>query len=278
MSEMAKFATERAREFYARTYDVSVSDWPGEIDFYRALAAEARSKGGKVLELGCGTGRVAIRLAQDGVEVVGLDLSGAMLAVAREKSVGIGNLRWVEGDMRAFGLGETFHLAIIPGHGFQNLLTAEGQRACLEAVRQHLATGGLLVVHLDHQSVDWLGDLWGDGGGAFEAGEQFLYPGTERQIQASRAWSYERATQTAVVETVWEEVGPDGHIVDRWETGPVRLHCLFRFEMEHLLGRAGFAVKAVYGDFFKGELEEESPEMVWVARRLVSGRLGEATV
>ena len=274
---MDKFASERAREFYARTYDVSVSDWAGEIDFYRALAAEARSKGGRVLELGCGTGRVAIRLARDGVELVGLDLSGAMLAVAREKSAGIGNLRWVEGDMRAFELGETFHLVIVPGHGFQNLLTAEDQQACLESVRRHLAPGGLLVVHLDHQSVDWLGDLWRDGGGGFEPGEQFLYPGTERQIRALRAWTYERATQTAVVETVWEEVGPDGLVVDRWETGLVRLHCLFRFEMEHLLGRIGFAVEAVYGDFFRRELEEESPEMIWVARKMVSHGPEEAT-
>jgi SAM-dependent methyltransferase len=278
MSRVGKFASERAREFYARTYDVSVSDWPGEIDFYRALAAEARAKGGKVLELGCGTGRVAIRLARDGVEVVGLDLSGAMLAVAREKSAGIGSLGWIEGDMRAFELGETFHLAIIPGHGFQNLLTAEDQRACLESARRHLAPGGLLVVHLDHQSVDWLGDLMGDGKGAFEAGEQFLYPGTERQIRAQRAWSYERATQTAVVETVWEEISPDGHVVDCWETGPVRLHCVFRFEMEHLLGRTGFAVEAVYGDFFRRELEEGSPEMIWVARKTMSHDLEEATV
>jgi SAM-dependent methyltransferase len=275
---MSKFASERAREFYARTYDVSVSDWPGEIDFYRQLAAETRSRGGKVLELGCGTGRVAIRLAQDGAAVVGLDLSAAMLAVAREKSVGKSNPRWVEGDMRGFELGEAFEAVIIPGHGFQNLLTAADQRACLESVRGHLAPGGLLVVHLDHQSVDWLGDLWRDRGGAFEAAEQFLYPGTERRIRALRAWSYERATQTAIVQTVWEEVGPDGFVVDRWETGPVRLHCVFRFEMEHLLARAGFAVEALYGDFFRQGLEEESSEMIWVARRAISHDLGEATV
>ena len=264
---MDKFASERAREFYARTYDVSVSDWPGEIDFYRELAAQARSKGGKVLELGCGTGRVAIRLAQDGVEVVGLDLSAAMLAVAREKSVGMSNLRWVEGDMRGFELGETFDLAIVPGHGFQNLLTAADQRACLESVRRHLVPGGLLVVHLDHQSVDWLGDLTRDRGGVFGTEEQFLYPETERQIRALRAWSYEPATQTAVVQTVWEEIGTDGLVIDRWETGPVRLHCLFRFEMEHLLGRVGFAVEAVYGDFLRQELRDESSDMIWVARR-----------
>ena len=57
---MSKFATKRARQFYARTYDTMVSDWPGEIDFYRELAAAAFACGQAVLEVACGTGRVAM--------------------------------------------------------------------------------------------------------------------------------------------------------------------------------------------------------------------------
>ncbi len=263
---MVDSATERAREFYAQTYDVSVSDWPGEIDFYRELAAEAASDGRAVLEVACGTGRVAIRLARHGAEVVGLDLSAAMLDVAREKSAGMGNMRWVQGDMRSFDLGEAIGLAIIPGHAFQNIVTAADQIACLESIKRHLVPGGVLIVHLDHQDVGWLGDLTGDKGGVFEAAEQFAHPKTGRQIRASRAWSYERSSQTATAETVWEEIRADGRVVGRWETGPIRLHCVFRFEMEHLLARAGFAVEAVYGDFFRQELQDESSEMIWVAR------------
>ena len=54
---------ERSADFYVETYDLAVSDWPGEITFYCEMAAEARSKGGGVLEIGCGTGRVAMPLA-----------------------------------------------------------------------------------------------------------------------------------------------------------------------------------------------------------------------
>ena len=167
---MSKFATERAREFYAQTYDASVPDWPGEIDFYREMVA--KPEGGAVLEIACGTGRVAIRLAQDGVEVVGLDLSPAMLEVAREKSAGMSNMRWVQGDMRSFELGEAFDLVIIPGHAFQNIITPEDQVACLACIKRHLNPGGTLVVHLDHQDVSWLGDLMRDKGGVFETAEQ----------------------------------------------------------------------------------------------------------
>jgi SAM-dependent methyltransferase len=269
---MSQFAAERARAFYAQTYDVSVSDWPGEMAFYRELAAEALSNGWPVLELACGTGRVAIRLAQDGVEVVGLDLSSAMLDVAREKSAGMGNLCWVQGDMRSFELGRTFGLVIIPGHAFQNLTTAAGQVGCLQSIGRHLDALGILVVHLDHQDVRWLGDLMGESGGAFEAEETFCHPKTGRPIRASRAWSYERSTQTATVQTIWEEIDADGQVTDRWESGPIGLHCVFRFEMEHLLARTGFEVEAVYGSFFREELTDESEDMVWVARRSRAGQ------
>jgi SAM-dependent methyltransferase len=253
-------------ERVAQLYDASVPDWPGEIDFYRELAAQAHSKGQSVLEVACGTGRVTLPLARDGVNVVGIDISAAMLDVARDKSAGMPNARWVAGDMRSFELGETFGLAILPGHPFQSLLTPADQVACLECIKHHLVPGGVLVVHLDHQDVSWLGDLCGDKDGVFEAAEEPTHPETGRLIRTSRAWSYEPSTQTASVVTAWEEIGLAGEVVDRWERGPIRLHCVFRFEMEHLLARVGFEIEAVYGDFFRGELRDESSEMVWVAR------------
>jgi SAM-dependent methyltransferase len=263
---MSQFAGKREVEFYALTYDDSVPDWPGEIDFYREMAAGVKSNGGTVLEIACGTGRAAIRLAQDGVKVVGLDLSPEMLAVAKQKSVKLQTMRWVEGDMRSFELGEAFGLVLIPGHAFQNLNTPQDQVACLECIKRHLAPGGVLVVHLDHQDIGWLGELCGEKGGLFEPAEQFRHPNTGRQIRTLRAWSYEPSAQTAIVRTVWEEMGVDGQVINRWETSPIRLHCVFRFEMEHLLARVGFEVEAVYGDFFRQDLRDESAEMIWVAR------------
>jgi len=253
-------------ERVAQLYDASVPDWPGEIDFYRELATGIKLKGQAVLEIACGTGRVAIRLAQVGARVVGIDLSAAMLDVAREKSVGIPNVRWVEGDMMSFELGETFGLVIIPGHSFQFMLTPEHQVACLECIKRHLVPGGVLVVHLDHQDIDWLGKLCTEKGGISEMAEELMHPETGRLIRTLRAWSYEPSKQTASAVTVWEEIDTDGEVVDRWERGPIRMHCVFRFEMEHLLARVGFEVEAVYGDFFRRELKDESADMIWVLR------------
>jgi len=258
---------ERIAEFYAQTYDRSVPDWPGEIGFYQELAAEAKRASGAVLEVACGTGRVTLRLAPQGVRVVGLDLSPYMLEVARQKGVGLDNVRWVQGDMRSFALGETFDLAIIPGHSFQNLNTPQDQVACLECIHGHLGPGGALVVHLDHPDVPWLAGSIGENGGRFEAAEEFQHPVTGRPVRAYRAWSYEPATQTATCQTAWEEVEAGGQVVERWQTQPRRLHCVFRFEMEHLLARTGFSVEAVYGDFFRHALADDSTEMIWVAAK-----------
>jgi hypothetical protein len=58
----------------------------------------------------------------------------------------------------------------------------------------------------------------------------------------------------------------DGQVVDRLDRGPIRLHVVYPFEMEHLLARAGFAVTGLYGDFFRGEFRDDSSDMIWVAR------------
>ncbi len=253
--------------YYAETYDAAVPDWPGEIGFYADAADWAKSRGEGVLELACGTGRVALRLARAGVQVVGLDLSSAMLEAAREKSVDVPNVSWVEGDMRSFDLERTFGLILIPGHAFHNLLTPDDQVACLSSAKRHLSPGGMLIVHLDHQDMGWLGDLVGAKGGVFEEEETFERPKTGRTVRAMRAWRYERSTQTAICETRWEELDENGDVVESRETGPIRLHCLFRFEVEHLMGRVGLDVRATYGDFFGEPLSDDSPEMIWVATK-----------
>ena len=93
----------------------------------------------------------------------------------------------------------------------------------------------------------------------------------EGSVRKWTAWSYEAATQTASAVDAWEFIGEDGVVLERKESGTKRLHCVFRFEMEHLLARAGFEVEALYGDFFRQEFQDTSSDMIWVAR-MGSGR------
>jgi SAM-dependent methyltransferase len=245
-------------------YDLLVPDWPGEIDFYRELARDVTAQGGVILEVGCGTGRVALQLVRDGATVVGTDLDPAMLAQARRKN---SNVRWVQSDMRSLDLGQAFELIIIPGHSFQFMLTPEDQVRALECFRRHLVPGGVLCIHLDHQDVSWLAGLGSEPPGVFGPGQEVTHPRTGQTIRKSNAWIYEPSTQTATVTVKWEVLAEGGTVVETRESAPKALHCVFRYEMEHLLARLGFEITAVYGDFYRNALAGKSPGMLWVARR-----------
>lgn len=253
-----------AERLDAELYDARGIGWPGELDFYQAFAAAATARGEGVLEIACGAGRIALALAGAGAKVTAFDLSPAMLAVAREQDAG-GRVRWLEADMRAFDLGERFGLIIVPGHSFQFMLTAAMQLDCLAAVRRHLTPDGVLVLHLDHQDLDWLGGL-PETEGVEARGVVVLHPATGRRYGQVFAWTYERPTQTAPMTVSWVELDAENTAVGRWQLPPMRLHCAFRMEIEHLLARAGFAVTALYGDFAGRPLDGESAEMLWVAR------------
>lgn len=167
--------------------------------------------------------------------------------------------------MRSFQLDDRFGLVIITGNAFQHLNTPDDQVACLECIKRRLMPRGQLVVHLNHLDFKWLGELLGQKDHPFEAEGKFINSATGREIQSYRAWSYEPSTQSAIVHARWDEMDTDGRITDSWQTAPARIHCVFRFEMEHVLARAGFAVDALYGDFSRRPLADNSSDMIYVA-------------
>lgn len=256
-------------EFYdPQAYDARVQAPPGDIGFYLALAREAHQPGRPVLELACGTGRVAIPIAREGISVVGLDLSPDMLARAREKSAGLSNVRWVEGDMARFELTERFGLAFIPFRSFQHLLTTEEQISCLRCIHRHLVPDGRLVVNVFNPDIiaiaEWLTKR---KGGLHKGRDSYVSPHSGRETHAWESRSYSTSTQRLESTTIDEEVEGAGVVVSRVYRN-LRLRWIHRYEMEHLLARTGFIVEALYGDFAGSPFEDTSPEMVWVARRV----------
>src|SRR5215468_2183437 len=100
----------------AALYDHYSPGIEGDVAFY---VEEARAAAPPVLELGCGTGRILIPVAEAGIELVGLDRAPAMLAVARAKLATLtaasrGRIQLIEGDMRTLALGRRFGLVMVP--------------------------------------------------------------------------------------------------------------------------------------------------------------------
>ena len=101
-----------------------------------------------MLELACGTGRVTLPNAREGIEVVGLDNAAAMLDIARRKASSDGiAMTWVEADMRDFDLARRFGLMIMPYRSFLHLLTDADQRSCLDTVLRHLKPRGRFALN-----------------------------------------------------------------------------------------------------------------------------------
>ncbi len=255
-------------EFYdPAVYDARAEGVPGDVDFFLRLAKEAHAAGHPVLELACGSGRVAIPIARAGVRVVGLDLSPAMLARAREKSAGMDTVRWEEGDMRSFDLPERFGLVFIPYRSFQHLLTVDDQLSCLRCIHRHLVPGGRLAIDIFNPDIVTIGQwLSTKRGGLQRRRDDYRHPRTGRISKRWETRAYRTAGQEVESTFLDEELDDEGAVVSRIYRD-LRLRYIFRFEMQHLLERTGFEIEALSGDFFGGPFEDTSPEMVWVARR-----------
>lgn len=132
----------------ARFYDLDLGDDPGDVALYRALA---RRSGGPILELACGSGRIAVPLALDGHAVTGVDLDATMLERARSawagaRTQGTGHLEVVEADLLDAALGPRFALAILSLNGLLLMADADRQAAALRSLARHLRPGGLAIV------------------------------------------------------------------------------------------------------------------------------------
>ena len=245
----------------AELYDLFPFD--ADLPFYRDLAERAD---GAILELACGTGRVALPLAQAGHEVMGVDSSPYMLAIARRKLRALPvhvarRVQLVQGDMRWFELDREFNLAIVATKSFGYLLEDDDQLRALAAIRAHLRSGGILVLDLLNPSPQWAARATGlpvqdlfqespDGELAISRSEWVVDTDEARRIRVTRSVYEIRRRGTTEFRTV------------EW---PFRY--IDRQQAEELLAAAGFSLTQVFGGYAREPYEADSPALLTVARR-----------
>jgi len=248
-------------DLYARFYDLDLGDMDADLLMIQQFAARC---GSPVLELACGTGRVLLPLARQGYRVTGLDISPAMLEVARRKAAaeGLADLiTLVEGDMREFALEGRFNLAFVAINSFMHLLSTDDQLAALACIRRHLNPGGLLLVDLFNPD---LGTLL-DSRGQVHMDKAMTDPETGHRLVRFHTRAVDLGQQTQHVTFIVDEMDSDGRV--RRTLFPFSMRYLFRYELELLLRHAGFAVEAVYGSYDLDEFNGDSDRMIAVARK-----------
>ena len=249
----------------ARRYDALHAEQTEDVAFY---VDEARRAGGPILEVGCGTARVALAVAEAGVEVVGLDRSSHMIAVARDKRRRAApevarRLSLVRADMRAFAFRSSFARVFLPFRVLQSMLTVADQLAALAACRAALDADGRLVFNV----FDPRYDLLAAGRSPLEVTETGRAVREEDGTVVVEKWTgwYDAIGQLLHGTFLYERSDGSGETVER-AFEPLVLRYFFRYEIEHLLARAGYEVEALYGGWNREAYREQGQEMIWIAR------------
>lgn len=254
------------------TYESFIAEYYDAIPFVKDRADltfyldEAKRSGDPILELGCGTGRVLLPIAEAGHCVCGLDLSPHMLNKCREKlrrlSLEVRNrVRLVDADMTQFELGKKFRLISIPFRPFQHLVSVEEQISCLRAAHRHLEPGGGLILDVFQADLKRLHDPF-----FLEESKQpwefTLADGRCIRLK-DRIVAFHRAAQVNDVEQIFYVTHPDGRA--ELLVHAFHMRYFFRYEVEHLLARCGFRVVELFGDYDRSPLRDDSPEMLFLA-------------
>jgi ubiquinone/menaquinone biosynthesis C-methylase UbiE len=257
---------------FAPFYDLEYAGYDADLDFYRQCVARVAPRGKKVaqarsvrvLDLACGSGRVALALAAYGHWVTGVDASPAMLAVAQAKAPTPGmDVRWVQAALQALPgpdeLGR-FHLALCALNSFAYLTETADQLACLRQAYALLHPGGLLV--LDLTPVPPGGPDPRDGAVI----QQGVWPRADGSTVAKAVTgAWDAATQLHEVTWIYDVIDANG-LVHRTVL-PQTFRYLYRYEAEHLLARAGLDLTEVYGDYDLAPYTSDSERLLLLARR-----------
>jgi ubiquinone/menaquinone biosynthesis C-methylase UbiE len=251
-------------DLFADVYECQYGTTTVDLDFY---VGEAQSARPPVLELACGTGRVTLPIAREGVPVVGVDSSARMLDRAREK-VDRQDLpvRWVQADMREFQLEERFGLAIIPARSFLHLLNPSDQIQALSNIHRHLLPGARLILNFFVPNLHMIAEHTTTTREMLKFMHEFVEPESGARIAVWESRRYDLHLQRIYQHYRYEQLDDEGFVVaTRYRS--FTLCYIWPREMEHLLVRCGFEIDDLHGWFDRRPFDTNSTEQIWVARR-----------
>jgi SAM-dependent methyltransferase len=253
----------------ARLYDLDLAEDPGDVALYLALA---RSADGPIIELGVGTGRIAVPLAEAGYRVVGVDVDPAMLARAGDRatrtSIAVGErLELIEADLldaandERVGSVGPYRLAILALNSILLLAGAGRQRDALASMAGLLAPGGLAVVDAWQPSPTDLVAF--DGRLSLEWVREG--PETGNVVSKTAAAWYDPIRRLVTLTTIFDD-GPPGAPPTRW-TRTDALRLISADELAAWAEAAGLEVEQLAGDHDLAPLDAGSERVVLLARK-----------
>lgn len=253
----------------ADLYDLEHSGFRDDVDL---LLSFADIVGDPILEMGCGSGRIALPLAEAGYDVTGVDRSPTMLDRARAATAGRqvdASIRFVEGSMLQADAapGGPFGLVIFSLNALMHLPTAAEQRAALESALRALDPKGELLIDVMNPTPDHLSSL---GSGPVLEGSWEMPDGSTIDKWAHRTI---HATTQVIDTLLWyDKVGPDGSFSRTRTRFPLRY--VHAAELELMLELAGFTEVRMYGSYEMDPFDDDSDRLFVTAEVIPSRQVG----
>ncbi len=219
-----------------------------------------------MLELGCGTGRLLLPLAAAGFQVAGVDISPALLEIARSKLEQhqlSGKVDLQRADLRTFQLDDQrFAFAFCTSNTLMHLTTPADQLAVLHNAHHHLEEDGLLLIDLFNPDVQRLTQVQG----VQELADRWIDEETGTQVMKWCVRTVDWADQLQETLFVYEEIFEDGTI--RRTPCPFTLRFLWYAEAQLMLHVAGFELETAWGDFDGMPYMDGCERLILLARRV----------
>jgi SAM-dependent methyltransferase len=222
--------------------------WGWDDDFFMAVLAEHSAP--RVLDLGCGTGRLAIAMAAAGHEVTGVDPSGPALDAARRKP-GAARVRWIEGVIPEFGP-RWFDAAFLTGHVAQFFVSDQEWSALLRALRRVLVTEGRLIFD-SRDPAEAMWEQWNP--------DQSWRPIVLGDGSVVEAWTEVESAEAGVVTLAHHYRLADGEKL----VSPAQMRFRTEDELRSSLSAAGFRVDQLYGGWGREPAGLGDGELIVVA-------------
>ena len=257
-----KIAEDPVVEYYDGIFAVTASN---DIQWF---VDQARKLGGNVLDLACGTGRIAIALAKAGLDVAALDSSTGMLQTFRDKlqdqSASIqSRINIHKTQMHSFELSSSFSTVICCDAFFHNL-TVDDQISCLNSIASHLVERGRFVFNIPNPSIEFLKFASSDKGRQFTKRGEYPLGTAGESVLIEQAQDLNMLDQTITTRFRFTHSDPKGNLIKTQESS-WSTRFTFKYEAIHLLHRCGFEVESLEGNY-KGRPVKENSQLVFATR------------
>jgi len=238
-----------------RHYDLVYNDFLDDIPFY---SRQVKKYGEPVLELACGTGRITIPLAEQGIQITGLDINDSMLAQAKKKATEKGlSIEWIKSDCRDFNLNQKFNLIFIPFNTLALLYDQRSIEPCFACVRRHLTDQGRFIVDIFNPA---LNVLIRDPSKRYPVRE-YIDPDGRGKVVITENNVYEADTQINRVKCYFRFADQTEEIVQ-----DLTMRIYYPQELDMLFHYNGFAIDAKYGNYDETPFVSSSPKQLVVSR------------